>query len=106
MPRWSFRLWVLLVAVLLQIGRGQAPADDAQVADIGQLPIAMPGEADAPEESPEGSSLVDEAFEAGVCSNAGLGLRGQQTGAGGHQRAGGLSPGRPASDTPFKPPRA
>lgn len=106
MPRWLFRLWVLLLAVLIQIGRGQAPVDDAQVADLGHLPMAAtPGEADAPEETPEGFSLVDEAFEAGVGSSHGVHSRGQDRGVE-HRCARGLSPGRPASDTLFKPPRA
>ena len=105
MPRWSFHLWVLLVAVLLQIGRGQASVEDAQVADLGHAPMATSGEADAQDETSEGSSFVDEAFEAGMWSSSDLDLRAQYL-VGQLRRAGGLSRGRPASDTPFKPPRA
>jgi hypothetical protein len=105
MLRWPFRLWVLVLAVLLQIGRGQALLDDVQTADLGHFPLATSGEADAPEETQEGFSLVDEAFEAGMSSSNGSELYRRESGA---QRrcADGLSQGRPASDTPFKPPRA
>lgn len=105
MPRWTLRLWVLLLAVLLQIGRGQLPADDAQVDDLAHLAMAGSGEAEAPEETPESSTLVDEAFEAGLSSTVSWSARARDLG-NGHRRAGGLSPGRPASDTLFKPPRA
>lgn len=105
MLRWPFRLWVLVLAVLLQIGRGHALLDDAQTADLGHLPLATSGEADAPEETQEGSSLVDEAFEAGMSSSHGAELYRQEPRAK-RRCADGLSPGRPASDTLFKPPRA
>jgi hypothetical protein len=105
MLRWPFRLWVLLLALLLQIGRGQALIDSAQPAELGHLPFATSGEADAPEETPEGSSLVDEAFEAGMSSSNSPELWRQDPRAE-RRCAKGLSPGRPASDTPFKPPRA
>lgn len=105
MPRWSFRLWVLLLAVLLQIGRGQALIDDTRGVELGHLPLAASGEADAPEETPESFSLVDESFEAGVWSSSSLDLCRQELDAG-HRGTRGLSPGRPASDTLFKPPRA
>ena len=104
MARWSFILWMLLCAVLVQIGRGQLCADDAPLA--GAAPsMAAAGEAEAPEEAPEGSTLVDEVFEAGLSSTDSLSMRARDLGTG-HRRGGGLSPGRPASDTPFKPPRA
>jgi len=102
---WLLRLWVLLLAVLLQIGTGQAQVNGAPVGDYEDLPAAVSGEAEAPEEMGGKSSPVDEAFEPGWLASGLASFHGQVRPGSGHLCRGGLSAGRPASGTPFKPPR-
>jgi hypothetical protein len=99
-----FRLWVLLLSVLLQVGSWRAEAMSSS--SVATAPPPALGDFDAPEEdaSEELLSAVDDTFDSAL--------------AGGHQPGchpapshrfqrteEGLPAGGPPLDTPFKPPR-
>lgn len=105
MANMLFRLWVVLLVVSLQVGRSQMVAGGAWIAGGPAAPLAASGEADTSEEM-SGGSLVDEVFEPGEYLSTAHGLLDQQPSGCGHRSGNSLSPGRPASGAPFKPPRA
>jgi len=104
MPSLVFRLWVMLLAVLLQVGSWRAEAAyQAGAADTRQ---PAPQDFDLAEDCSEELSAVDDSFGSDVllggvsnwCTPADSGAW--------VPWVGGLPKGGPPSDTPFKPPRA
>lgn len=104
MPSLVFRLWVLLLAFLIQVGSWRAEASHQAGASGAPPPIT--GDFDAAEDSSEEMSAVDDSFGnellLGSVSN---GFKAPDSSPW-FPLIDGLPKGGPPSDTPFKPPRA
>jgi hypothetical protein len=105
MPSLVFRLWVLLLAVLVQVGSWHAEASSQASMVSAALP-AM-GDFDAPEDcsSSEELSATDDSFSGDVLLNAVSKWHAPAQSGRWRPSVAALPPGGPPSDTPFKPPR-
>lgn len=104
MPSLVLRLWVIMLAVLFQVGSWQPPAPSMSFSAA--VPLPEVGDFDAPEESSEEPSAVDDTGGADVAATGAANWGIPAAGGGWHPWAAGLAPGFPPTDTPFKPPRA
>jgi hypothetical protein len=104
MPSLVFRLWVLLLACLIQVGSWRAEAS-SQASAAGAPPPAF-GDFDAAEDSSEELSAVDDSFGNDILVGGVSNWCTSPESGGYYPWIGGLPKGGPPSDTPFKPPRA
>lgn len=107
MPSLVLRLWVLLLAVLLQAGSWHSEAYSS-VSAAAPPPIADDGagDCDAPEDSSEELSAVDDSSGNDVVPASVPKWTSPLPAPRGYAWVDGLAPGGPPGDTPFKPPRA
>lgn len=104
MPSPVFRLWVLVLAVLLQVGswHTQATSTPNSVA----VPLPALGDFDTPEDSSEELSAVDDAGGTEVVAASVPNWGMPPSSSRWNSWAAGLAPGIRPVDEPFKPPRA
>ena len=108
MPSLVFRLWVLLLTVLLQVGSWRAEASlHADSAATQQDPSHQRsvGDFDAAEDSSEELSAVDDSMGADVVIGGVSNWVSAAHSARWRPCVSGLPPGGPPLETPFKPPR-
>lgn len=127
MPGLVLRLWVLLLAVLFQAGGWSSGADSSASSALARLDAAPlrsggdhasnkgsdtsakntgAGDCDAPEDSSEELSAVDDSFGNELVSASVPNWCTPPASARGDAWVYGLAPGGPPGDAPFKPPRA
>jgi hypothetical protein len=114
MPSLVFRLWVLLLTVLLQVGSWRAEASlhtSSMAVASGETGPRGPshrdvGDVDAAEDSSEELSAVDDSLGADVVIGSVPGWVSAAESARWRPSVSGLPPGGPPLETPFKPPRA
>ena len=107
MPSLVLRLLVLLLAVLFQVGGWQSEAySSASVAPAPLVADDGPRGCDAPEDSSEELSAVDDSFGSDVVPTSAPNWNSPLQSGRDFAWVDGLPPGGPPSDTPFKPPRA
>src|SRR4051794_4937139 len=104
MPRLVFRLWVLALALLLQMASWRAEAS-ARVSAFSEPPPAR-GAFDAPEEMSEELSAVDDTFGTDVLLSGVPNWSSTLESSRWYPWVEGLPKGGPPSDAPYKPPRA
>jgi hypothetical protein len=104
MPSLVFRLWVLLLAVLIQVGSWGAEASSQ--AGAASAPAPASGDFDAAEESSEELSSVDDTSGSDLLVGNVSNWCTPPESSVWHPWVGGLPKGGPPSDTLFKPPRA
>ena len=123
MPGLVLRLWVLLLAVLFQAGSWSSGAYSSASSAVARLESAPlhggdnrgsdqrsenngAGDCDAPEDSSEELSAVDDSFGSEVVPASVPNWCSPPVSDRGYAWVDGLAPGGPPADTPFKPPRA
>ncbi len=99
--------WVILLALLAQVAawRNSAPLS-AGVASVAEAAHPDATEEDATEQASEAYGPVDDLLEFAPPTPDRLSLSGSEAAASCHCWNSGLPSGRPASNAPFKPPRA
>jgi len=107
MPSLVLRLWVLAIAVLLQVGGWHTEAYSSASAGA-TVPLVADdgaGGCEAPEDSTEELSAVDDTSGSDVLASSAPKWTTPLPNPHGYAWVDGLAPGGPPGDTPFKPPR-
>jgi hypothetical protein len=104
MPSLVFRLWVLVLAFLLQVGSWRAEASYQASASGAQAPAT--GDFDVAEDSSEELSAVDDSLGTDILLGSVSDWFTPPASSPWFPWVDGLPKGGPPSDTPFKPPRA